>query len=157
MRKSKSLALLVVGALFMGACEPANSTSSSDSSGSASASGTSSIGSSSSSVSSNSSSSSSEDTIEHQNPFVSEIETPSALREYDERYDAMGDDFSGAAINGVTTGEETPSFLRALVDSSDVNEPISSDASIYKWCSGSYDTETYDGIGFKMRIAGNKS
>ena len=151
MRKSKSLALLVVSALFIGACTPANGTSSSDSSGSASASGTSSIGSSSSS-----SSSSSEVVIEHQNPFVSEIETPSALRDFDERYDAMGDDFSGAAINGTTTGEQTPSFLRTLVDSSDVNEPISADASIYKWCSGSYDTETYDGIGFKMRIAGNK-
>ena len=95
--------------------------------------------------------------ITHQSPFVSTIAEPSATREFDERFDAMAEDFSGSTLNGQTTGSLNSSFLRVLVDSEDANEPKSPDASIYKVGTGFFDIDKFDGIGFKMRMVGNKA
>ena len=90
------------------------------------------------------------------NPFVKSIENPSATRKFDDRFDLMADDFSGTAINGTTDGVINPSTLRVLVDSQDPDQPKSPDAAIYKIGSGVYDMDKFDGIGFKMRMVGNK-
>ena len=43
-----------------------------------------------------------------------------------------------------------------MVDSQDPDQPKSPDAAIYKIGSGVYDMDKFDGIGFKMRMVGNK-
>ena len=94
--------------------------------------------------------------IEHQTPFVSTIENPSALRNFDERFDEIADDFTSEQINGTTTGTVTSeSKLRVLVDSKDVYEPTTPDRAIYKMGTGFYDLPTYDAIGFRIRMVGN--
>ena len=95
--------------------------------------------------------------IIHQDPFVRTIADPSALRNFDERFDEMADDFTGATINGETNGTLNPSTLRVLVDSQDRAEPTTPDASIYKVGTGYYDIDKFDGIGFTIRMVGNKA
>ncbi|MBP5216303.1 MAG: hypothetical protein J6038_00525, partial [Bacilli bacterium] len=149
--KNKSLLLLLVSAgMLMTACNPTQPSSSTPSSDTSIPSGDSS-----SSIPSSDSSGRGE-TIPHMNPFVKSIENPSATRKFDDRFDLMADDFSGATINGTTDGVINPSTLRVLVDSQDPNQPKSPDAAIYKIGSGVYDMDKFDGIGFKMRMVGNK-
>ena len=97
------------------------------------------------------------ETINHQDPFVSTITDPSTLRNFDARFDEMVDDFTGENTNGTTTGSLHASTLRVLVDSNDANEPKSPDASIYKVGTGVHDIDKFDGIGFRMRMVGNKA
>ena len=98
------------------------------------------------------------ETIEHQDEFTREIENVSSTRAYDERFDEMLDDFSGESINGKTTGTINSNTLKVLVDSQNVDAiPNSADRAIYKVGTGYYDLPTYDGIGIKVRISGNKS
>lgn len=98
------------------------------------------------------------DTIQHQDEFTREIENVSSTRAYDERYDEMLDDFTGETINGTTTGLINPNTLKVLVDSKNQDAiPNSADRSIYKVGTGYYDLPTYDGIGIKVRMSGNKS
>ena len=97
------------------------------------------------------------ETINHQDPFVTTIENPSATRSFDARFDEMADDFSGSNPVGVTEATIAPSKLRVLVDSSNSHKPNSPDAAIYKIGPGTHDIDSFDGIGFKMRMVGNKS
>ena len=97
------------------------------------------------------------ETINHQDPFVTTIENPSATRNFDSRFDEMADDFSGSNPVGETEATIAPSKLRVLVDSSNSHKPNSPDAAIYKIGTGTHDIDTFDGIGFKMRMVGNKS
>ena len=97
------------------------------------------------------------ETINHQAPFVSQLENPSTTRQYRDEFDGMIEDFSSATPSGQTTGAFTDPFLRVLVDSKDGDEPITPDASIYKMATGTYEIEQYEGIGFTMRVTGNKS
>ena len=98
-----------------------------------------------------------EPAIEHQDPFVTTVTDSSATRQYRPEFDAMVEDFSGATPSGTTTGEFTDPFLRVLVDSEDEYEPQTPDAAIYKMATGTYAIEAYEGIGFKMRVAGHKA
>lgn len=97
------------------------------------------------------------ETINHQAPFVSQLENPSTTRQYRDEFDGMIEDFSSATPSGQTTGAFTDPFLRVLVDSKDGDEPITPDAAIYKMATGTYEIEQYEGIGFTMRVTGNKS
>ena len=97
------------------------------------------------------------ETINHQDPFVTTIEDPSATRNFDVRFDEMADDFSGSNPVGETEATIAPSKLRVLVDSSNSHKPNSPDAAIYKIGTGTHDIDSFDGIGFKMRMVGNKS
>ena len=167
MKNKSLLVLLATSALILSACggSPADSSSSipsgSSEPGSSEPSSEPSFEPSSSepasSESSSESSSSSGEIIVHQDPFVRTIEEPSALRVFDERFDEMGDDFTGANLNGETTGVVNPSTLRVLVDSEDQGKPTSPDAAIYKVGTGVYDIDKYDGIGFTVRMVGNES
>ena len=165
MKNKSLLMLLATGALLLGACsgggsdDPSSSTTSASSATSQTSSSepVSTSTSEPSTSTSDPSSSSASETIIHQDPFVRTIAEPSALRNFDERFDEMADDFTGANINGRTDGVLNPSTLRVLVDSEDTNEPQSPDASIYKVGTGVYDIDKFDGIGFTMRMVGNKS
>ena len=93
--------------------------------------------------------------IEHQNAFVRDIENVSVTREFDERFDHMVEDFGGATLNGETDAVVADSMLRVLVDNTSTDHPSSDDAAIYKMATGTYELQSYDSIGFKMRMVGN--
>ncbi|MBR0295208.1 MAG: hypothetical protein IJQ67_04810 [Bacilli bacterium] len=94
--------------------------------------------------------------IVHQDPFVTQLENPSTLRDYNKDFDAMVEDFSSNSPTGETTGVFNDPFLRVLVDSDDPGEPTSPDAAIYKMATGVYQLQDYEGIGFTMRVTGGK-
>lgn len=79
-------------------------------------------------------------------------------RKFDERFDAMVDDFSGDALAGTTDGVRHNGFLRALVDNNVEPFPKTADAAIYKVASGSYEAMNFgaNGIGFRMRVSRGK-
>ena len=94
--------------------------------------------------------------MKHQDNFVIEIASPSVTRDFDERFDNMVEDFTGSTLNGTTEASVEEAKLRVLVDSTAENPPKSDDASIYKMATGIYALESYDEIGFKIRMTGNK-
>ena len=153
--KNKSLFLLLATtALVLGGCGGGNNNPSSENTSTPST--TSETSTTSEESTTETSTTSEQEVINHQDPFVREIQNPSATRNYDERFDVLADDFSGENPNGTTTGVVTKSTLRVLVDSNDVNEPKSPDASIYKVGTNYFNLPTYDGIGFRLRVSGHK-
>ena len=148
MKNKSLLILLATSILVLGGCGGKKTPSSSESSGDTSET---------EETESTGGSETSGEEINHQSPFVSTIAEPSVTRAFDERFDEMADDFSGSTLNGQTTGSLNSSMLRVLVDSDDANEPKSPDAAIYKIGTGVHDIDKFDGIGFKMRMVGNKA
>ena len=94
--------------------------------------------------------------VEHQDPFVKDIDPEAALRQYNSAFDLMVDDFSGETLNGTPTDavHSQASRLRVLVDSANGDFPSSPDASIYKMATGTHAIQSYEGIGFRIRKVG---
>lgn len=142
MKKSQLLITTLMAALMLSACGKTSSSPSASSS---------------SSSNSNPPSSSSVTppgpVIEHQNPLVSALPEDAVTREYKEAFDTMVNDFSSATLLGETNNGvvSNSGILRVLVDSDHSNFPTSTDASIYKMATGTYELQNYDSIGFTMR------
>lgn len=95
--------------------------------------------------------------VEHLSDYTAVSEN-AETREFDARFDAPVEDFSGETLAGQTTGTRHNGFLRALVDSSLGNFPKTADGAIYKVASGSYEAMGFgaNGIGFRMRVSRGK-
>ena len=96
--------------------------------------------------------------IKHRDAFVSELPEGAITRNYNEEFDLMLDDNSAAESTAITQGTakyNNKPALRVLVDNEADGFPGTPDASIYKMATGVTEIETYEGIGFKMRIVGN--
>ena len=143
--KKKTLAYLLLGVMAISGCEFTKNSSSSPVTPSSTGEKTSSSVSSNVPGTNNSSSSSTSDGITHRDPFETDIENSSKTRDYKSDYDEMVEDFS-------TNGNQK-NTLRVLVDSETMlaNTP---DFAIYKMATGSYELESYEGIGFRMRKVG---
>ena len=143
--KKKTLAYLLLGVMVISGCEFTKNSSSSPVTPSSTGEKTSSSVSSNVPGTNNSSSSSTSDGITHRDPFETDIENSSKTRDYKSDYDEMVEDFS-------TNGNQK-NTLRVLVDSETMlaNTP---DFAIYKMATGSYELESYEGIGFRMRKVG---
>ena len=143
--KKKTLAYLLLGVMAISGCEFSKNSSSSPVTPSSTGEKTSSSVSSNVPGTNNSSSSSTSDGITHRDPFETDIENSSKTRDYKSDYDEMVEDFS-------TNGNQK-NTLRVLVDSETMlaNTP---DFAIYKMATGSYELESYEGIGFRMRKVG---
>lgn len=91
--------------------------------------------------------------MEHQSPFVKDLEEGAFVRDYKEGLDTMVNDFSGASLEGETENGNFSNHgtLRVLVDSQNEDFPKDSEASIYKMATGSYQLQDYDSIGFVIR------
>ena len=91
-------------------------------------------------------------------PAWTDVSASAEQRAFDERFDTMLDDFSGATIRGQTDGVRHEGFLRAQVDSELDNFPNSTDGAIYKAASGTYEAMNFgaNGIGFRMRVSQGK-
>ena len=92
--------------------------------------------------------------VTHQAPFVKTVDENAVLRNYDEKFDLMVDDFSGSTLKGTLVGSENEGLLRVLVDSENGDFPNSGDASIYKTASAAFGAAHPDVVGFKMRAVG---
>ena len=94
--------------------------------------------------------------VEHQDPFVKDIDAEASLRQYNSAFDLMVDDFSGETLSGTPTDavHSQASRLRVLVDSANGDFPASPDASIYKMATGTHAIQSYEGIGFRIRKVG---
>lgn len=91
--------------------------------------------------------------MDHQNPLVKSVAEGALVRNYNDAFDTMVEDFSGESLVGTTVNGEFSSHgvLRVLVDSENQDFPNSADASIYKMATGNYAIHEYDTIGFVMR------
>lgn len=86
--------------------------------------------------------------ITHLQNFVRDMAETAQLRNYNEMFDTLIEDFS-------TVGSQTVgSHLRVVVDNEIPAAPMSADAAIYKMATGAYEIQNYDGIGFRIRKVG---
>lgn len=99
-------------------------------------------------------SSSSQDPIAHKDPYVKAAPEGAVVREYNEKFDLMVDDFTSENLKGTLVGERNPGNLRVLVDSQNEDFPKSEDASIYKTAAAEFDSTKPDVVGFKIRKLG---
>lgn len=148
--KTKTLLILASSALLIAACgNPTPTPTPTPSSESSSSLTTSS--------SSSETSTSSTEVIEHLGDYTG-VSAEAELRDFDERFDAPVEDFSGENLAGVTDGVRHNGYLRALVDSQSDNFPKTTDGAIYKAASGTYEAMGFgaNGIGFRMRVSRGK-
>ena len=95
--------------------------------------------------------------ITHRPGYVKGSPEGAVTRKFDEEFDTLLDDFSGATINGQTTGTLHDGYLTAVVDSEDQNFPTADnkgDKSIYKM--GAPTFEPAASVTFKMRVVEGK-
>lgn len=92
--------------------------------------------------------------IIHRDAFVKELPDGTITRNFNASFDTTINDFSSETLAGSTSNGvyDPTSTLRVLVDNEATDFPASSDASIYKMATGSYELATANNIGFKMRV-----
>ncbi len=100
------------------------------------------------------------DPVQHRDGLTKTLGDGAITREYDERFDAIVEDFSGESINGVSDGVLHKGILREVVDSKLTSFQNSPDAAIYKMASSAFDGDkTLLGqsvVNFKMRVIEGK-
>lgn len=92
--------------------------------------------------------------IVHQNAFVVAKPEGAVIRPFNANFDVTINDFSSETLVGSTSNGvyDSASTLRVLVDNEAEGFPNTTDASIYKMATGTYDLATASNIGFKLRV-----
>ena len=98
--------------------------------------------------------------ITHREGLNKTLAEGAVTRTYDERFDSIVEDFSGASLLGTTDGESHAGYLREVVDSNLTSFQNSPGAAIFKMASGTFEGDkTLIGqstINIKMRVAEGK-
>ena len=103
---------------------------------------------------------SSAEQVTHRGGLNKTLAEGAITRTYDERFDAIVEDFSGASLLGTTDGTSHAGYLREVVDSELESFQNSPDAAIFKMASSTFEGDkTIIGtsvINIKMRVASGK-